>query len=606
MVFFSCLLFFSTAGQAQKQCSRTNTPNAGITSNLKPGVLKKLKDIPEAQIAPGVKGRIFWGKGVLVSWMTLAHGAQIPQETLPCERIMVVMKGSVEQLINAAFVSMTAVEYQTMTPIAGNRERNDLVYLAKGSPHTLKAGESGAEIVEVYSPVRLDYMKKAGVKNLSDRVPEGKFNIAPSVKPGKVYNLHDIQFTQLDEGAFSRLLWGRNAQLGFLSMDPGYFMPSQSVPEEELMIVLRGTMDKKIENHAVPIEKGDILLLPPNTAHGGSAGDYGCDILEVFWPVRPDYVDIRNKKLAAYRAIIPEDAEIELVVDGAKQGPGLIYCEGPTWIKGKLYFSSMGYDAKWTGDPSMSATVEMDPDGTYRYISRGIETNGTFPLHNGNLAICDMYGHRVIEMTTKGEIIRTIADKWDGKRLDGPNDVCVDTKGGVYFTDPQILPPPHIQPGKSVFYVTPKGEVIRVVPPGVMEKPNGLTLSPDNNVLYINSTPVNYMMAYDVNEDGTLSNGCTFGNILVTPEVMDQKSVNPQCDGLKTDEKGNIYITTIMGVQIFNPRGEFVGLIHYPLMPVNCCFGGGDGKTFYANCNDKVYRIRTNVKGAEYSLWKAR
>jgi len=113
-------------------------------------------------------------------------------------------------------------------------------------------------------------------------------------------------------------------------------------------------------------------------------------------------------------------------------------------------------------------------------------------------------------------------------------------------------------------------------------------------------------MAYDVNKDGTLSNGRKFGNILVTPEILDQKSINPQCDGLKADEKGNVYVTTIMGVQIFNPKGEFVGLIHYPLMPVNCCFGGEDGRTFYANCNNKVYRIRMNVKGADYSLWKAR
>jgi gluconolactonase len=264
----------------------------------------------------------------------------------------------------------------------------------------------------------------------------------------------------------------------------------------------------------------------------------------------------------------------------------------------------MGYDARWNGDPKGSATVEMDPDGTYRYIARGIETNGTFPLHNGNLAVCDMYGHRVIEMNTKGRVVRTIADTYEGKRIDGPNDVCVDTKGGVYFTDPQILPPPHMQPGKSVFYVNPKGGIIRVIPPGVMEKPNGITLSPDNKTLYVNNTPINYMMAYDVNEDGTLSNGWKFGKILLTAEILDQESVYPQTDGIKTDEKGNVYLTTIMGVQIFNPQGEYVGNIHFPLMPVNCCFGGEDGKTLYVNCNNRVYRVRMNVRGAPYSLYR--
>ncbi|MFA6472735.1 MAG: SMP-30/gluconolactonase/LRE family protein, partial [Candidatus Latescibacterota bacterium] len=454
MMLFFCLLSFPSEGQAEKQSNSADVSDTGITPSITSGELKKLKDIPEVQIAPGVTGRIFWSKGVLVNRMILDPGAQIPRETFSGERIMVVMKGSVEQLINGAFVSMTAIKYQTMTPLSGNRERNNLVYLAKDTPHALKAGEDGAEIIEVYSPVRLDYLKKAGVQNLPDGVSDGKFNLASSIKPGKVYNLHDIQFTQLDKGAFSRLIWGKNAQLGFMSMQPGYGLTSRGMPEEELMIVLRGTMNKKIGNRTIPIEKGDILLLPPNTEQGGNAGDYGCDVLEVFQPVRSKYVDMRNKKLAAYRAIVPEEAEIELVADGAKQGPGLIYCEGPSWINGKLYFSSMGYDERWTGDPSVSTTVEMDPDGAYRYISKGIETNGTFPLHNGNLAVCDTFGHRVIEMTTKGEIVRTIADKWDGKRLDGPNDITVDKKGGIYFTDPQILPSPFMQPGKSVFYVT--------------------------------------------------------------------------------------------------------------------------------------------------------
>jgi gluconolactonase len=589
-----CLIAYNAASNAQSQ--RT------ISSNLQPGIVKNLKDIPETTLAPGVTARMYWGKGALVSWISMTPGAEIPRETLPSERIMMVMKGTVEQLIDVTFVPMIAIEAQRMTPLSGNRARNDFVYLSQGAPNALKAGTSGAEILEVYSTIRSDYLKKAGISNVVAGSPEGKYKVAPSVRLGKIYNLHDVQFTQLGEGVYSRLIWGQGVQLQFLRMDAGASMPVRTAGEEETMIVLRGSMDEKVGNDVSSLGKSGILLFPSGMANSGTAGDLGCDALEVFWPVGPD-VNIRYKKLLAYRAIIPEGSEIELVVDGAKKGPGLIYCEGPSWIRGKLYFSSMGYDEKWTGIPAISTTVEMDPDGTYRYIHKGIETNGTFPMHNGNLAVCDHFGHRVIEMTTRGEIVRTIADKWDGKRLDGPNDLCVDTKGGVYFTDPQILPPPFEQPGKSVFYVKPNGEVIRVIPPGVMEKPNGLTLSPVNKVLYVNNTPSNFMMAYDVNADGTLSNERKFGHILVTPEVMDQKSINPQCDGIKVDEKGNIYLTTIMGVQIFNPKGEFVGLIHYPLMPVNCCFGDADGKTFYANCNDKVYKIRTNVKGAPYSLY---
>jgi gluconolactonase len=368
------------------------------------------------------------------------------------------------------------------------------------------------------------------------------------------------------------------------------------------MVVLRGSTEEIILDGVQPMEKGDLLCLPGGMVHGGTNSPLGCDALDVFWPVRPDYEEKRLAQLEKFHTIIPEDARIELVADGAVQQPKLVYCEGPSWVNGKLYFSSMGYDDKWTGDVPGSALVEMDPDGTYRFISKGIEYNGTFPLGNGRMAVCDMYGHKVVEVDTKGKVTRVIADKCDGKRLDGPNDLCVDDKGGVYFTDPQILPKPHEQPGPSVLYARPNGEVIRVVEPGTLIKPNGLILSADCKILYVNSTPEDYMLAYDVNPDGSLSNPRKFGKLLVTPEMRDQKSVNPQVDGMTMDEQGNVYITSIIGLQIFNPKGEFIGMLHFPLMPVNCCFGDPDGKTLYVICNDKIYKIRTNVRGAAYTL----
>jgi gluconolactonase len=195
-----------------------------------------------------------------------------------------------------------------------------------------------------------------------------------------------------------------------------------------------------------------------------------------------------------------------------------------------------------------------------------------------------------------------LAEKYDGKRLDGPNDLAVDDKDGVYFTDPQILPGPYFQPGKSVFYRRPDGSVIRVMDPGTLVKPNGLILSPDNKILYVNSTHENFMLAYDINPDGSTANPRKFGKILLTPEIMDQESINPQTDGMTVDERGNVYITSILGLQIFEPSGEYLGYIHFPKMPVNCCFGDEDGKSLYVICNDQVYRVRTNVKGAPYTL----
>ena len=159
-----------------------------------------------------------------------------------------------------------------------------------------------------------------------------------------------------------------------------------------------------------------------------------------------------------------------------------------------------------------------------------------------------------------------------------------------------------MQPGKCVFYIKPEGEIIRVMEPGTLVKPNGLILSPDCSILYVNSTHENFMLAYDINDDGSVSNPRKFGRILVTPEFLDRESINTQVDGMTVDERGNIYITSILGLQIFNPDGSLTGYIHFPQMPVNCCFGDEDGKTLYVNCNTRVYKIKTKVRGAAYTL----
>jgi len=583
---------------------RTDIPETGIEPYPEPGVPINISDIPETELAPGVKARMYRGKGILVNHMTFSPGAEIPKEMLPGDRIMIVVKGSVGQLINGSAVIMVGYGYERMTPVSGRRGRMDFVYLEKGAENAVKAGADGAEIIEVYQPVRLDYLKKAGAANIPARITTGNFSPKPSVEPNRVYDYYNVQFTELYNGANSRLISGKGMQLSFLRMDPGSSFARGSHPEEQLRIVLRGGTDQIVLDGEHRIEKGDILYLPGGMVHGSTTGQFGCDVLDVFWPVRPDFTEKMKKSLAAYHTIIPEDAEIELVADGAVEGPGLCYCEGPSWINGKLYFSSMDYDNRWRADPAKSTTVEVDPDGTYRYIATGMETNGTFPLANGNLAVCDMFGHRVIEMATDGTVIRTLADEYQGKRLDGPNDLAVDGKGGIYFTDPQILPRPHFQPGRSVFYIQPTGEVIRVLEPGVLNKPNGLILSPDCTTLYVNSTPENFMMAFDINEDGSISNGRRFGTIHLTPEILDRESINPQVDGMTVDELGNIYITSILGLQIFSPEGVNIGYIHFPLMPVNCCFGDEDGKTLYVTCNDKVYKIRTNVRGAAYTFKK--
>jgi len=595
---------------------RKDIPKSRLASNLEAGVVTNIKKLPVVEIAPGARAKLYWGKGNLISWMTLDPGAEIPKETLLSERIMVVIKGSVEQLINGNFVKMRALKREEPDGTHGGTPKNEFVFLEKGAENALRTGSEGAEVLEIYWPVRLDYLKKTGAPGLPSSIPSGNFPLNPSIEANKVFDLHDLQFTELSPGANSRLIWGRGAQLSFLSMNPDSNFELHIHPEEQLMIVLRGWIDENILDGVARMEQGDILFLPGNMVHGGKTGPLGCDVLDVFWPPRPDYAEKMAKRLAAYHAIIPEQAKVEVVIDGAKQGPGLCFTEGPKWLKGKLYFSNMYFDQKWNGDPRRSSLVEMNPDASYRYISQGkMQTNGTMPLPNGNLAVCDMFGHRVIEMTTQGKVVRVLASRYEGKPIDGPNDLVVDAKGGIYITDPQFTPDAKkSQPGRSVYYLTPKRKLIRVIEPNAFAMPNGILLSPDGKTLYVNNTyddevwwnvnsdKDNYVWAYDVNEDGTLAHIRKFAELFLTPEVLDRKGKSTSADGMTIDELGNIYVATYIGLQIFSAKGEFISIVNFPIFPVSCCFGGEDLKTIYATCYNRIYKIRTKVKGLEYPL----
>ncbi len=293
--------------------------------------------------------------------------------------------------------------------------------------------------------------------------------------------------------------------------------------------------------------------------------------------------------------------------DGETQEPKLNFTEGPSWLDGALYFSNMWFASDWSaGDPKRSNLIRMTGD-SIEVLVRNMQTNGTMPMANGNLAVCDMFGHRVIEMTPDGRVVRTLASEYDGVPLDGPNDLVIDAKGGMYITDPQFTPGlEKTQPGKAVYYRKPGGEVIRVVDPGEFGQPNGILLSPDGKTLYIANTrnmPVgNHVGAYDVNPDGTLSNKRLFAKVHVPPAIRDNEDIVTGSDGMTIDVHGNIYVATALGLQIFDNTGEYIGMVHFPIRPVSAVFGGEDMQTIYCTCATRIYSIRTNVKGLQYPL----
>ncbi len=590
---------------------RPDRPDTKVVPSLEAGTVASLAEIEPVELHPGVHSRIYWGSGVLVAVSELEPNATIPQETLQSNRFVFVTDGEIRQHTGGESVFLTSRKREAPDGTHAATPRTDFVYLEKGSDNSVVAGEGGATILEVYSPVRTDYMEKAGAAQLPAEVKIPDFPVPPTVEPGKVYDLYDLQYTELVPGANSRIIAGKNIQLSFLTMDPGSSFAEHIHPEEQLMLVFRGGIDEIIMDGVTLMEKDHQLLLPGNMVHGGTNGPLGCDVLDIFWPSRADYDASMQKRLSAYHTIIPEDATVALLIDGAKEGPGLTFTEGPCWLNGKLYFSNMYFDQGWGGDPAKSSIVEMEPDGTYHYITSGkMQANGLAALDNGNLAVCNMFGHKVVEMTTGGRVTGTLAGSYEGKQLDGPNDLVVDARGGIYFTDPQFTPDAvKNQPGRCVYYLSPEDKLTRIIEPDVFAMPNGVILSPDGKTLYVNNTyddeswwnvdsdKDQFVWAYDVKEDGTVEDGRAFARLFLTEDVLDRKGKTTSADGMAVDTEGNLYVATLAGLQIFDSEGVFVGIVNVPTFPVSVCFGGEDMQTLYITSYNRIYSIRTHQKG---------
>jgi gluconolactonase len=586
-------------------------PKSIIESNLRDGEIQNLNNLEPYELYPGVQAKVFWSSGVMASILELGPQAQIPEEVLASDRFVFVMEGSIEQEIDGKSVTMQSLAREAPDGVHGGTPKIDFMYLEKGSKIAVQAGTSGAKIIEVYSPLKTDYLQKTGMDNISGEIQDLVHPYSPNIIPKKVYDLYDIQLTELVPGAYSRLISGRNMLLSFISMDPNSSFGHHIHPEEQMMFVLRGEIEEILLDKKHLMQSNDVVRIPGNFVHGAEIGDLGCDALDIFWPSRPDYMEKEKVSRKNFHSFIPEDAELELVIDGKKSQPELFFTEGPKWMAGKLYFSNMYFDQDFNADPKRSSTVEMDPDGKYRNITQGkMQTNGLYPYKNGNLIVCDMMGHRVVEMTRKGQVVRVLAEKYNGKPIDGPNDIITDSKGGFYFTDPQFtMEAEKFQPGRAVYYVSPKGEITRITEPNEFAMPNGILLSPDGKTLYINNCydkeswyPVqsekdNYIWAYDVNDDGTVSNGREFAKVMLVADVLDRKGRSSGADGMAIDKEGNIYVASYYGVQIFDNSGKFVGMINMPSFPVSLCFGDDDMKTLYIVSYSKVFKIRTNKEG---------
>ncbi len=267
-------------------------------------------------------------------------------------------------------------------------------------------------------------------------------------------------------------------------------------------------------------------------------------------------------------SLAEEGAQIE------KLHGGFAFVEGPAAdAQGNIFFSDIPENIiyKWSVDGKLSVARENSGGA-----------NGLIFDKDGSLLACEGSAQRITSMDADGNL-NVIVERYDGKRLNSPNDLWIDAKGGFYFTDPryQFGEYPVEQDGEHVYYVSPdRSEVVRVVDD--MKKPNGIMGSIDGTKLFVADT-TGKVFAFDVHEDATLG---------------PKKEFAPQgSDGVTMDERGNLYLTWMAGVTIYSPEGEKLEIIKVPEMPANAGFGGADGKTLFITARTGLYSIQMKVKG---------
>lgn len=292
-------------------------------------------------------------------------------------------------------------------------------------------------------------------------------------------------------------------------------------------------------------------------------------------------------------AIVPQNAKIE------KLAAGFQFTEGPVWVKegGYLLFS----------DPNANTIYRWSPDGQISIFRTksgytGVDigeykqpgSNGLTLDREGRLTINE-HGNRRITRLEKNGILTILADRYEGKRLNSPNDLVYRSDGALFFTDPPFgLPGVFQDPRKELtysgVYCLNNGKLKLLTQE--LSGPNGIAFSPNEKYLYVGNWDDKYkvVMRYEVSPDCSLSNGKVFYDMTKAPG-------EDAIDGIKVDQQGNVYVSGPGGLWILSSQGKHLGTIVAPEHPHNLAWGDTDGKTLYLTAQTGIYRIRLNIPG---------
>ena len=273
--------------------------------------------------------------------------------------------------------------------------------------------------------------------------------------------------------------------------------------------------------------------------------------------------------------LFDRNAEITAVASGFG------FTEGPLWDpSGFLYVS----------DETLNKIFRVYPDGHREtLIELGDPDGNTFDAQH-RLLDCASVLRAIIAIRADGHYT-VLADRYDGKKFNSPNDVVIGPDRAVYFTDPTLdLPPGQKQeiPFQGVYRLDADGNVQLLTKD--LSQPNGLAFSPDGKRMYIDDSEQRNIRVYDFGAGGKLINGRIFGE-----EPGGKDDGVP--DGMKVDQSGNIFVTGPRGIWVWDPAGHHLGTIEMPEQPANLNWGDSDYSTLYITATTSVYRLRTKTKG---------
>ena len=281
--------------------------------------------------------------------------------------------------------------------------------------------------------------------------------------------------------------------------------------------------------------------------------------------------------------LVAEDAAVERV------GSGFQFTEGPIWHPREqcLYFSDIPADTRrrWSAADGASEVRHPNNKGNGMTFDRAL-----------NLYVCEHVTSALVRETPAGER-QVLASHWRGKELNSPNDVVVKSDGAVYFSDPTYgrmpvfgLEREQALDFQAVYRIAANGELHCEADD--FDQPNGLCFSPDESLLYVNDTTRAHIRVFDVRADGGITNGRIFAESIGTG-VLEEGVV----DGLKCDERGNVYVTGPGGFWVFAPDGEHLGVLGMAENAANLNWGGPGWSDLYCTCSTSVYRIGLKVAG---------